>query len=141
MSDNRLNVLRMLSSVSKSDWKIGKSDDFIKAVSSKIGMLPAGVFDSFSIDANGDKKISVVDFALMTYEMSDVDKNSLMSLYDIDSGTIKSILNAADEIAEIFEAQSQEFAFEEKNLNHSLSSTHKALNTSRNAIDDDFDEI
>lgn len=141
MSDNRLKVLRMLSNASQSDWKIGRSDDFIKAVSSKIDMLPAGVFDSFSIDANGDKKISVVDFALMTYEMNDADKNSLMSLYDIDSSTIKSIFNIADEITEIFEAQSQEFVFEEKNLNHSLSSTHKALNTSRNAIDDDLDEI
>ena len=133
MSDNRLKVLRMLSNVNQSDWKVGKSDDFIKAVSSKIGMLPAGVFDSFSIDANGDKKISIVDFALMTYEMSDVDKNSLMSLYDIDSSTIKSILNAADEIAEIFEVQSPEFSFEEPN--------HNSSKVSKSTIDDDFDEI
>lgn len=138
MSDNRLKVLRMLSSVSQSDWKIGKSDDFINAVSSKIGMLPAGVFDSFSINANGDKKISVVDFALMTYEMSDNDKNALMSLYDIDSSTIKSILSAADEIAEIFETQSQEFVFEEENLKYSATANHK---NSRNTINDEFDEI
>ena len=138
MSDNRLKVLRMLSNANQSDWKIGKSDDFIKAVSNKIGTLPASVFDGFSIDANGNKKISVVDFALMTYEMSDFDKNSLMSLYEIDSTTIKRILNAADEIAEIFEAQSPEFALEEENLTHSIPSTHK---NSRNSIDDDFDEI
>lgn len=138
MSDNRLKVLRMLSNANQSDWKIGKSDDFIKAVSNKIGTLPASVFDSFSIDANGDKKISVVDFTLMTYEMSDFDKNSLMSLYDIDSGTIKSILSTADEIAEIFEAQSPEFSLGEENLTHSIPSTHQ---NSRNSIDDDFDEI
>ena len=105
MSDNRLKVLRMLSSANKSDWKIGKSNDFIRNVSSKIGTLPADVFDKFSIDANGDKKISIVDFALMTYEMSDSDKNSLMSLYEIDSRTINDILRTADEIAEIFESQ------------------------------------
>ena len=138
MSDNRLKVLRMLSNASQSDWKVGKSDDFINAVSSKIGMLPAGVFDSFSIDANGDKKISVVDFALMTYEMSDADKNSLMNLYDIDSSTIKSILNAADEIAEIFETQAQDFAFGEENLNHSATANHK---NSRNISTNEFDEI
>ena len=138
MSDNRLKVLRMLSNASQSDWKVGKSDDFIRAVSNKIGMLPTGVFDSFNIDAIGNKKISVVDFALMTYEMSDADKNSLMSLYEIDSSTIKNILNTADEIAEIFEAQSQEFDFEEENLNHSIPLNHK---NSRNSIDDDFDEI
>ena len=133
MSDNRLKVLRMLSNASQSDWKVGKSDDFIKNVSGKISMLPASVFESFSIDANGDKKISVVDFALMTYKMNDIDKNSLMNLYDIDSDTIKSILSAADEIAEIFESQAQEFNFEENTPN---SSTH-----SKNAIDNDFDEI
>ena len=133
MGDNRLKVLKMLSNASQSDWKIGKSDDFIRAVSNKIGMLPTSVFDSFSIDANGNKKISVVDFALMTYEMSDADKNSLMSLYDIDSGTIKNILSTADEIAEIFEVQSHEFNFNE---NITDSSTH-----SRNAVDNDFDEI
>ena len=133
MSDNRLKVLRMLSNVNQSDWKVGKSDNFVKAVSGKISMLPAGVFDSFSIDANGDKKISVVDFALMTYEMSDNDKNALMSLYDIDSSTIKSILSEADDISEIFEAQAQEFNFDENTPN---SSTH-----SKNVVDNDFDEI
>ena len=133
MSDNRLKVLRMLSNVNQSDWKVGKSDNFVRAVSGKISMLPAGVFDSFSIDANGDKKISVVDFALMTYEMNDSDKNSLMSLYDIDSGIIKNILNTADEIAEIFEAHAQEFNFEED--------THNTSTHSRNAVDNDFDEI
>ena len=138
MSDNRLKVLIMLSNASQSDWKIGKSDDFIKAVSNKIGTLPASVFDSFSIDANGDKKISIVDFTLMTYEMSDADKNSLMSLYDIDSGSIKSILSAADEIAEIFESQSPEFSFEEGHLTHSIPLNHE---NSRSSIDDDFDEI
>lgn len=105
MSDNRLKILRMLSNIGQTDWKIGKSDNFIKNVSAKIETLPTGVFDKFSIDANGDKKISVVDFALMTYEMSDSDKNSLMSLYEIDSSTINGILSTADEIAEIFEAQ------------------------------------
>ena len=121
MSDNRLKVLRMLSTASQSDWKIGKSDEFINAVSSKINTLPANVFSNFSINADGDKKISIVDFALMTYEMSDADRNTLMGLYEIDSETIRNILNTADEIAEIMEEQTIPVIIEDKS--------------------DDFDEI
>ena len=106
MSNNRLKVLRMLSTASQSDWKIGKSADLVNAVSAKINSLPANVFNSFSINADNDKKISIVDFALMTYEMSDADRNTLMGVYDIDSETIRNILSTADEIAEIMEEQS-----------------------------------
>ena len=105
MSDNRLKVLKMLSTASQSDWKIGKSSDFVNAVSAKINTLPASVFSNFSINANGDKKISIVDFALMTYEMTEADRNALMGLYEIDSETIKNILSTADEIAELMEEQ------------------------------------
>ncbi len=113
MSDNRLKVLRMLSTASQSDWKVGKSNEFISAVSSKINTLPANVFSNFCINADGDKKISIVDFALMTYEMSDADRNTLMGLYEIDSETIRNILNTADEIAEIMEEQSIPIAIED----------------------------
>lgn len=113
MSDNRLKVLRMLSTANQSDWKIGKSTEYISAVSSKINTLPASVFSNFSINADGSKKISIVDFALMTYEMSDADRNALMGLYEIDSDTIRNILNTADEIAEIMEEQSIPAAIED----------------------------
>lgn len=122
MSDNRLKVLRMLSTASQSDWKVGKSNEFVNAVSAKINTLPASVFSNFSINADGDKKISVVDFALMTYEMNDADRNALMGLYEIDSETIRNILNTADEIAEIMEEQS---------IPHSINENKS----------DDFDEI
>ena len=117
MSDNRLKVLRMLSTASQSDWKVGKSTDFVNAVSAKINTLPANVFNSFSINPNSDKKISIVDFALMTYEMNDTDKNTLMGLYEIDSETIRNILNTADEIAEIMEEQSIPVTIEEDKSN------------------------
>lgn len=123
MSDNRLKVLRMLSTANQSSWKVGKSSEVISAVSSKINTLPANVFSGFSINADGSKKISVVDFALMTYEMSDADRNTLMGLYNIDSETIKSILRTADEIAEIMEEQSIPLINKEKESS------------------DDFDEI
>ena len=113
MSDNRLKVLRMLSTASHSDWKIGKSSDFVNSVSAKINTLPANVFSCFSINPDNDKKISIVDFALMTYEMNDSDKNTLMDLYEIDSETIRNILNTADEIAEIMEEQSIPVTIEE----------------------------
>lgn len=122
MSDNRLKVLRMLSTANQSDWKVGKSNEFVNAVSAKINTLPASVFSNFSINADGDKKISVVDFALMTYEMNDADRNALMGLYEIDSETIRNILNTADEIAEIMEEQS---------IPHSINENKS----------DDFDEI
>lgn len=117
MSDNRLKVLRMLSTASQSDWKVGKSTDFVNAVSAKINTLPANVFNSFCITPDSDKKISIVDFALMTYEMNDADKNTLMGLYEIDSETIRNILNTADEIAEIMEEQSIPVTIEEDKSN------------------------
>ena len=91
MNDNRLKVLRMLSTANHSDWKIGKSSELINAISAKINSLPVDVFANFSISADGNKKISVVDFALMTYEMSDNDRSTLMGLYEIDSETIQNI--------------------------------------------------
>ena len=91
----------MLSTTSDSSWKIGKSDTYIKAVSAKMSALPAGVFDGFYIDDAKTKKISTVDFALMTYDMAPADRKSLMELYGIHSDTISEILNVANEIAAV----------------------------------------
>ena len=103
--ENRLKVLKMLSTTSDSSWKIGKSDTYIKAVSAKMSALPAGVFDGFYIDDAKTKKISTVDFALMTYDMAPADRKSLMELYGIHSDTISEILTVADEIAEIVDIE------------------------------------
>lgn len=99
--ENRLKILRMLSTTGNSTWKIGKSDTYIKAVSAKINTLPSEVFDGFYIDDAQTKKISTVDFALMTYDMEPANRNNLMELYGIHADTINEILAIADEIAEI----------------------------------------
>ncbi len=99
--ENRLKILKMLSTTSNSSWKIGKSDTYIKAVSAKMGTLPAEVFNGFYIDDAKTKKISTVDFALMTYDMAPADRKNLMELYGIHSDTISEILAVADEIAQI----------------------------------------
>ncbi|MBQ8298713.1 MAG: hypothetical protein IJX99_02420 [Clostridia bacterium] len=103
--ENRLKILKMLSTTSDSSWKIGKSDTYINAVSAKISALPAEVFNGFYIDDAKTKKISTVDFALMTYDMAPADKNSLMELYGIHSDTISEILTIADEIAGIVDVE------------------------------------
>lgn len=129
MSDNRLKVLKMLSTTNQSGWKVGKSSELINAVSAKINTLPPDVFTKFSINSNGSKKISIVDFALMTYEMSAADRTALMGLYKIDSNTIRNILSTADEIAEIL----AQHDIAQSEVTHSHSHKHDKS--------DPFDEI
>lgn len=99
--NNIQRALQILANCGDRDWKVGKTDSYIKSVSSKIDALPSSVFDKFFIGTDSSRKISTVDFVLMTYDMSSADKKSLMDMYDIDQETVTSILTAADEIVEL----------------------------------------
>lgn len=106
--DKRLIGLNMLSNFKNNDWKIGKPDFYINSISSKVAALPEHVFNHFYISENSSKQISVVDFALMTYDMGNTDKSRLMELYDIDADTIDKILAVADDISDFLDSISEE---------------------------------
>ena len=99
MKFGRYKALSILSNLSDSNWKIGKTDSYINTISSMLTTLPSGVFDTFAIDDSGNKKISTVEFALMTYEMAQEQRKALMETYNISTDTMKRIFQVADEIA------------------------------------------
>lgn len=106
MMDKRLNALRLLSNTSGT-WKIGMDDAFISKISNKISMLPSDVYHEFCINHNPDKKISTIDFALMTYDMPEADRLSLMKSFNISPSTIDAILHTADDIVNIIEKEKE----------------------------------
>lgn len=105
--DKRLDALKLLSSTS-GKWKIGMPDSCIAKITKQISYLPAGVFDGFFIDQEEEKKISTVDFALMTYDMSENARMDLMNLYGIHPATVNAIFHVADEIANVIEKENDE---------------------------------
>ena len=96
-----IKALKFLANSADSSWKVGKSDSYIKTISSKISNIPPSAFDSFYIDNENQKPISTIDFAVMTYDMSPEDTVSLMNMYSVNKNTLQSVLNIADEIAEL----------------------------------------
>lgn len=106
--DRTYKGLKMLSRLGNSKWKIGKTDAYINNIFSKVSALPQHVFDGFCLAKSNDKKISTVDFALMTYDLPLESKEQLMDAYSIDTSTLSTILKVADEIGEEIEAQESE---------------------------------
>ncbi len=106
--DKTYKGLKILSSLKNNKWKIGKTDAYINTIFSKVSALPPHVFDGFSLTTSQDKKISTVDFALMTYNMSPENQERLMTAYSIDAATLSNILKVADEIGEEIETQESE---------------------------------
>lgn len=98
--DEKLKILKILANIGDSKWQIGKTDSFISAVNTCASSLPSSVFEKFKLNADPSKKISVVDFVLLTYNMRKEDKENLMEVYGIDHKTIVSILKAASNIAQ-----------------------------------------
>ena len=116
--DGRLVGLNMLSNFKNSDWKIGKSDFYINSISSKVSTLPEHVFNHFYISDTSSKQISVVDFALMTYDMGITERNRLMELYGIEADTISEILQTADDISTFLDSLAEQ-SIEETTSYHS----------------------
>lgn len=107
--DMKLKVLRILSNMKDRNWKIGQTDEYINAFTSRITSLPQNVFDTFPINADPSKKISTVDFVLMTYDMRVEDRENLMQVYGIEHKTVATILRIADEIADTIEFEQESF--------------------------------
>ena len=99
MKLGRYQALSILSSLNNNNWKIGKTISYVNTINSLLTTLPSNVFEKFPIDEGGNKKISTVEFALMTYEMAPEQRNALMEMYDISSDTMKKIFKVADDIA------------------------------------------
>ncbi len=58
------------------------------------------MFDDVSA-IGAEKKFSLVDFAVMTYDMNIAERESLMKLYNISPSDIASITHVADGIANL----------------------------------------
>lgn len=99
--DNAKKILSMISKITDSSWKIGKSDKYINVVSSKLSNIPQDAFSNFFIDEQCTKKISTVEFALLTYDMNSENKEKLMESYGINTNLVNSILTIAREIEQI----------------------------------------
>lgn len=103
MDEKRFIGLKMLAGISGNAWKIGQSSSYIRTITANVSTLPPEVFDSFPINGDSSKKISTVDFALMTYDMNVDQKKSLMEMYGISPDTIANILKVADKLADAME--------------------------------------
>ena len=101
--DKKQKALKILSDYTNSNWKIGKSDFDINSISARVSALPTGVFDYFYINTEEKKQISTVDFALMTYDMSEENRLSLMHTYGIKPSDVEAIYSAMNDIADILD--------------------------------------
>lgn len=99
MNFGRYKALSVLSNLNNSNWKIGKTTDYVNTINSLLATLPSEVFKPFPIDESGNTKISTVEFALITYKMAPERRKFLMENYNISTDTMKKIFKVADDIA------------------------------------------
>ena len=134
--NNRLTGLNILSNFKNTDWKIGQSDFYINSITSKVSTLPQHFFDHFYINNDSSKAISIVDFALITYDMGITERTRLMELYGIEPQTIDEIMQAADSISEFLDSLSKTSSENVQNFSSIDSkNTLKAHKTDNDEID------